>query len=195
MPSVTSLSQYTFSNLGPLTTTWTAPSSCATQKDIYLAPSSRPDQAWVASTCGYSPRGSCYPGGSSSQYDEIFTINQNMWVGGVVPYYSPGLYCPDQYTTAGIAVKDGDGKLVSSSGLFAPTVSGTSTITTGPQTYTTTWNRYQFNSTSAVTSTVTNTHAPTYNPYWNVFMEALGPSETAVACCPRYSIHPNPSKN
>jgi hypothetical protein len=184
--SATSLSHYTFTNVGPLTTTWTAPQSCVTQADVYLAATEIPDEPYLGSKCDSSPLGNCYVGGAT-QIDEIYSINRDSWDGYVAPYYSPGLSCPDKYTTAGIAIKDGDGKLVSSSGFFAPTTYGTMTIGPGPEPYTSTQTRYQGRNTTRVsTETVTTTWAPYTNPQWNVFMEALAPSETAVVCCPRY---------
>lgn len=114
-----------------------------------------------------------------------------MWNGGVLPYYSPGLHCPDQYTTAGIAVKDGSGSVVTSSGLFAPTAEGSETIGPGPQTHTVTQKViFGDTSTSYATTAYTTTFVPGYNPDWNVFMQALAPSETAVVCCPRYDSLP-----
>lgn len=189
MPSVTSLSQFTFTNVGPLTTTWTAPQSCVTQSDVYLAITGYPDLPYMSSKCDSSPLGNCYPGGAT-QIDEIASMNEDRWFGGVVAYYSPGLFCPDQYTTAGVAIKDGDGRLVSSSGLFAPTTYGPVNIGPGVQTYTETdyWLRSgeSFTSSIATTLTTTITFSPAYNPLWNIFMDALAPSETAVVCCPRY---------
>jgi hypothetical protein len=187
MPSATPISQYTFTNVGPLTTTWTAPQPCATPTSVYLSPADIQDGNFIRSACGVSHYGSCYPGGAS-QIDEIISNDQYLFDGGSVPYYSPGLYCPDKYTVAGIAVKDGNGKLVSSSGLFAPTTSGTFTIGPGPETWTltTTWHR-PTNSSGVSTATITTNFAPDYNPVWNVLMEALSPSETALVCCPRYN--------
>jgi hypothetical protein len=186
MPSVSSLSQFTIINLGPLTTTWTAPQSCATQTTVYLAASATPDVAVIAATCGASPDENCYPG-ATTQIDEIYTMIENLDI-GAIPYFSPGSICPDKYTTAGIAVKDGSGKLVSSSGLFAPTTSGTRTIGPGLMTYTTTATEYlAHNTTSVSVTTGTTTFVPLYNPAWNVMMEALAASETAVVCCPRYN--------
>ncbi|KAH8646094.1 hypothetical protein BX600DRAFT_477139 [Xylariales sp. PMI_506] len=189
MPSVTSLSEWTFTNVGPLTTTWTAPQSCVTQPAVYLAPKAFPDEALYGSVCqDTSTFGACYPGGAT-QIDAIASADENVLIGGHIPYYSPGLYCPDKYSTVGIAIKDGNGTLISSSGLYAPTTEGTMTIGPGPQTYTeteTAWSVQNFTSThtTVFTTTATSTFAPDSNPYWNVFMEALAPSETAVVCCP-----------
>ncbi|KAH8671520.1 hypothetical protein BX600DRAFT_510188 [Xylariales sp. PMI_506] len=183
MPSVTSLSQLTLINVGPLTTTWTAPASCATSTDVYLAPTDYFDEPYIASSCGYSSYGNCYPGGAT-QVDTIFSSAYNQFDAGVVAYYSPGLYCPDSYTTAGIAIKDGSGKIISSSGIFAPTTIGWNTIGPGPETVTVTDAYYGYSTTSKSTEVATVTFTPGYNPDWNIFMEALAPSETAVVCCP-----------
>lgn len=199
MPSLTSLSLYTLTNLGPLTTTWTAPATCITPAAVYLAPTDIPDQAYISSECAALHDGACYPG-VITHINEIYTTEENGLVGGVIPYYSPGLYCPYRYATAGIAVKDGDGKLVNSSGLFARTTYGEVTIGSGVETYTSTMTGYvrvtttteslvdSYTSTWVSIVAVPTTIAPSFNPNWNVFMEALGPSETAVVCCPRYNL-------
>jgi hypothetical protein len=202
MPSTTSLSQFILANLGPLTTTWTAPASCATQtNEVYLASTLFPAEGYYSSTCDTQLLGDCFPAGA--QLDALWNASENAVVGGPLPYYSPGLFCPDTWTTAGIAVKDGNGKLVSSSGLFAPTLYGFITIGPDPTiTYaetessrtTTDTATYVKGPSSTVTSTYfpttivetfTTTFAPQSNPGWNVFMEAMAPSETAVVCCPR----------
>lgn len=70
------------SNAGPLTTTFTAPSSCATATGLY--------QIWPASGTYYYEQGpllsntNCYPGGYDASPSQ---------------YYSPGL-CPSGYTPA-----------------------------------------------------------------------------------------------
>jgi hypothetical protein len=191
MPSITSLSLYSLTNLGPLTTTWTAPQSCATHAVVDLALTDQPYQAVAVSACAYPPTPGCYPGGQADKIQQIYTEELNMLNGGVIPYYSPGLYCPDQYTTVGIAVKDGSGNVITSSGLFAPTALGSSTIGPGPQTPTVTeMDFFGTTSTSLTTTAYTTTFTPDYNPDWNIFMQALDPSETAVVCCPRYDSPP-----
>lgn len=70
------------SNAGPLTTTFTAPSSCATAAGLY--------QIWPANDSYYYEQGplisstDCYPSGYSASPEQ---------------YYSPGL-CPSGYTPA-----------------------------------------------------------------------------------------------
>lgn len=211
MPSITSISHFTLTNLGPLTTTWTAPQSCATKTNIvYLAQTLAPANAWYSPDCLIHPPGDCYPGGAS-QIDDIYKAFESVIVAGPIPYYSPGLHCPDTWTTAGIAVKDGNGTLVSSSGLFAPTAIHGISIKPGPSiTYTDTYVPPQQTVTttrtvnSSLTQVITTTHspsieletitttfAPSSNPAWNIFMEAMAPSETAVVCCPRYELTPS----
>jgi hypothetical protein len=208
MPFSTAISQYTLTNLGPLTTTWTAPQSCATNTRVQLARTLLPEIGVFSPDCDLHPPGDCYPGGAS-QINDMYKVFETVIFGGPVPYYSPGLFCPDTWTTAGIAVKNGAGKLVSSSGLFRPTEVNGITIGSGPNiTYTETYVAGQTGTTtitrtlnSSITQTTTKTYTPTThfetittpfvpptNPAWNVLMEAMDPSETAVVCCPRYEL-------
>ena len=70
MPT-SSFSSFSLSNLGPLTTTFTAPSSCATQSNVMLAYTELPFAPYWASSCPnmYGTSGDCHPSGTV--YDEI----------------------------------------------------------------------------------------------------------------------------
>lgn len=117
MPSVTSVSSYELVNIGPLTTTFTAPKACATAKDVYLGTPSDPEGAvYYRSECDMgriAKRSSCYPSGPSAD------AARNPLDASIIAYYSPGLFCPESWTTVGVAVKDGKGS-ISASGFFAP---------------------------------------------------------------------------
>lgn len=78
------------SNAGPLTTTFTAPASCATATGLYQIWSSGSEGASATYHYEQGPLASlssCFPSG----YDASAT--------GAEPYYSPGL-CPSGYTAA-----------------------------------------------------------------------------------------------
>lgn len=127
MPIVAVGDDPVFGNLGPLTTTFTAPSSCATitpQPVIYQAKNTKypfdptdvdaikvyPDQMRVASVrCGEDPRDQCLP--SAEGWQKSHTYGQTL----AYNYYSPGVHCPAGYTTAGVKAAS------SASGIFTQT--------------------------------------------------------------------------
>lgn len=131
MPTTSVIDDFVFGNLGPLTTTFTAPASCATippQPVIYQAKNTKypfpskeaaattvyPDQWRLGSVrCGEDPRDECIP--SAQGYQKSHVNGQTL----AYNYYSPGVYCPSGYTTAG--VKAG----TSASGIFTQTGSFT----------------------------------------------------------------------
>ncbi|KAF5519212.1 hypothetical protein CGCA056_v009453 [Colletotrichum aenigma] len=160
MPSATStqLSQYVFSNVGPMSTVWTPPASCATPSpQLYIAYNDS-DLVWPqwAQKCETRNYGDCYPSGKAidTAWSSAFSAS-NLANAGTIYYFSPASACPQGYTTAGVAAKNG-ARDVSSSGAFVPPV------VTDP------WYRDMLSS----------------NPPNNVLMEALGDGETAVVCCP-----------
>ncbi|CAH0043531.1 unnamed protein product [Clonostachys solani] len=86
-------------NLGPLTTTFTAPSPCATESGFRFfqyvdASNSSLKRAMGASSCGIRTVGSCMPSGDG--IDRIRNTMTKQWW-----YYSPGVACPLGWTTAG----------------------------------------------------------------------------------------------
>ncbi|KAJ5012675.1 hypothetical protein K4K57_003928 [Colletotrichum sp. SAR 10_99] len=163
MPSATStqLSQYVFSNAGPMTTVWTPPASCATPSpQLYIAynDSGTLLPQW-AHKCEFRELGDCYPSGKaidSAWYSASSASAKDIANAGTVYYFSPASACPQGYTTAGVAAKNGAGD-VSSSGAFVPPV---------------------------VTDPAFDNSYLSWNPPNNVLMEALEDGETAVVCCP-----------
>ncbi|RTE83933.1 hypothetical protein BHE90_001520 [Fusarium euwallaceae] len=93
---------YTITNLGPLTTTYTAPAECATateniqfiQADLPWVPA-----AWGYPSCVPGDYGKCIPSGDA--YDKLAKEHYYTWQQEFFPYYSPGLVCPKGWTTAG----------------------------------------------------------------------------------------------
>nr|RBQ90143.1 hypothetical protein FVER53263_20626 [Fusarium verticillioides] len=161
MPTATYISQASITNFGPLTTTYTAPTSCATATDHLYFPyrdvSEQPEYLWAWPTCTMQLYGKCIPSGD--KYDHLITATYAKTLDiGFYHYYSPGLYCPANWTTVGKYVK-GTG--------------GTAQIT------------------GALTKTESEPVPERWEPgrpfptdptsVWN---QVLEPSETLVVCCP-----------
>ncbi|KAJ0161825.1 hypothetical protein CTA2_5532 [Colletotrichum tanaceti] len=159
MPTVTTLSQYTISNIGPLTTVFTVPPACATKsKELVLGlkfpdGDQKPEPQWFQS-CEFGSLGECFPSGKAMD-DAWASVEAEGGITdfGQMAYFSPASQCPEGQVTVGVAAKNDAGQ-ISSSGVFVPPV------TEYPGVY-----------------------LP-FNPPLNVFMEALDNGETAVVCCP-----------
>ncbi|TDZ14281.1 hypothetical protein Cob_v012820 [Colletotrichum orbiculare MAFF 240422] len=112
------LSQIVFSNIGPLTTVFTAPSACATPTAPvrlgYKADDSG-DETWGSfrwsNNCDDIPLGDCHASGSllDAQFSDYLTKGGITGMGNL-GYFSPASQCPDGHTTAGVASKGADGK-------------------------------------------------------------------------------------
>ncbi|RFN54732.1 hypothetical protein FIE12Z_966 [Fusarium flagelliforme] len=118
MPTATEFFGYSAHNLGPLTTTFTAPSSCATGTDhIVFVNASDPVHIGGIPTCGTTKFGDCLPSGSAR--DDVFHQTTE-WVQGQYVYYSPGIACPSGWRTVGALKHDGD-ESSASGALASPT--------------------------------------------------------------------------
>lgn len=117
MPTVSTLSELTFSNLGPLTTTFTAPSSCSTIAGFTAVAYKRAvtDFLYDTSCVVNYDDWDCYPEGSAPS--PTVTI-VNPAEAFQYSYFSPGIYCPSGWKTVGVASRDGD-QAVTSAGAFA----------------------------------------------------------------------------
>ncbi|EXF82286.1 hypothetical protein CFIO01_08173 [Colletotrichum fioriniae PJ7] len=162
MPTPT-LSGATLVNLGPLTTVWTAPASCATSVPTpALARKNIPGVAYWQETCQVDrdPFDDCIPSGDAmnSEYHSRRTSTQQFFF-----HFSPGSQCPSGWVTAGYGVRDATSSH-SLSGVFAdPTL----TI-------------------DAVTTTVVASEVnPTFEPAANLFIEAF----TATTGCKLYNVN------
>ncbi|CVL12426.1 uncharacterized protein FPRN_03632 [Fusarium proliferatum] len=126
MPTATYISQARITNFGPLTTTYTAPASCATETNhLYFAyhgdDSNKPEYLWGYPTCTMQLYGECIPSGD--RYDHLITATYAKTFDlGFYHYYSPGLYCPTNWTTAGKYIK-GTGGTAQVSGALTKTES------------------------------------------------------------------------
>ncbi|KAH8674167.1 hypothetical protein BX600DRAFT_457143 [Xylariales sp. PMI_506] len=154
MPTATAVFGATLVNLGPLTTTFTLPTSCDSKTDARLvADATNINNVYGLLSCASHPiDGGCYPSG-----DKLASV-WTQWVErppsqGNVFYFSPGVVCPEGWTTAGSAVNDGT--TTSLAGVF----------TEEPYTDITGIDAYGL-------------------PAKSMYLEALDPSETLVFCCP-----------
>ncbi|KAJ3546376.1 hypothetical protein NM208_g2023 [Fusarium decemcellulare] len=156
MPTATTFFGRTITNLGPLTTTYTAPTSCATAtNNIYFGPSLFPSVEWFRPTCVPGNYSDCIPSGGavdklSREY--INTVDQRY-----IPYFSPGLACPDGWTTVG-AINMAQGS-EGSSGIFT---------------------EHPYN----IKNTPENDHVLRWMMLSQFWLELLEDSETLAYCCP-----------
>ncbi|KAM0335083.1 hypothetical protein ACHAQA_000117 [Verticillium albo-atrum] len=164
MPSLTSLSQYSLINVGPLTTTWTAPASCTAGPSVkYIAPVSPSDFGLWGSNCSTDLNNfvNCIP-----QAEEI----KSLWeikdasppvAPNPLVYHSPGTICPSGWTTVGVATKSSNGD-IDASGHFTQAKAA-----------------FQGTGTRIAVGQAIQT-----NPRANILLEALTPGESIVLCCP-----------
>lgn len=107
MPLTTEYFGCTITNLGPLTTTYTAPTECATAtENIHFVNAKTPfvPAAWGYPSCVPGDYGKCIPSGDA--YDKLAKEHASTLQQDFLPYYSPGLVCPKGWTTAGEYAKD-----------------------------------------------------------------------------------------
>ncbi|KAM5381698.1 hypothetical protein ACJZ2D_002918 [Fusarium nematophilum] len=155
MPSITEFFGYAVTNFGPLTTTYTAPSSCATDTShLNYANASQIAMEFGRPTCDVKPIGECLPSGSA--YDAMISEFWESPHQGFFPYYSPGLVCPSGWSTVGVWARTAsDGE--EASGVFTDEAWGDAVPTEVREQYL----------------------EPT--EFW---MNILEPSETVAFCCP-----------
>ncbi|EGY22441.1 uncharacterized protein VDAG_03879 [Verticillium dahliae VdLs.17] len=159
MPTTTWASDFDLVNLGPLTTTFTAPPECTLPvQGVGLGPDAyEPDYILWNQQCDIVSAGNCLPSGSTMDDDYNSRTGQPNR-GYQLYYYSPAAACPADWKTVGLVSRANDGSL-SYSGVFDPS------WVTRPEA-------------SVTTKTV-------FNPLVHRWANALGPQETGIACCPR----------
>ena len=120
MPSASTFAHVALNNLGPLTTTYTAPASCATgTARVNIAFLTTPHALFEYSPdCTGQPVGDCVPSGAA--IDSLASAALTTPAANAVFYYSPGLVCPSNWATMGAVAKAADGKF-STSGAFSAT--------------------------------------------------------------------------
>ncbi|KAF3352538.1 GPI-anchor transamidase [Verticillium dahliae VDG1] len=158
MPTTTWASDFDLVNLGPLTTTFTAPPECTLPvQGVGLGPDAyEPDYILWNQQCDIVTAGNCLPSGSTMDDDYNSRTGQPNR-GYQLYYYSPAAACPADWKTVGLVSRANDGSL-SYSGVFDPS------WVTRPEA-------------SVTTKTV-------FNPLVHRWANALGPQETGIACCP-----------
>ncbi|KAH6680072.1 hypothetical protein F5X68DRAFT_263732 [Plectosphaerella plurivora] len=162
MPTATVIDEFWLVNLGPLTTTFTAPSSCVTAS---------------ASRFGIGLADAPFYG---SQLSEECGLGRYMYTGSdtaclpyPLPYHSPGNACPSGWTTAATMTVDADGEKTVSFD-YDPAI--TSAFL----------EQQENRNPDADADFVMRVMPPV-----SIFVEALGLGETGIACCPSgYSAEP-----
>ncbi|RKK79513.1 hypothetical protein BFJ69_g4941 [Fusarium oxysporum] len=156
MPTATEYFGIGLTNNGPLTTTYTPPASCTTvtTDQIFFANPDSISEGYGAPACETASMGKCLPSGSN--YDKQVAYLNEYGGQGAIDYYSPGIACPKGWTTAGTLAHGNETGSVEKSGVF------TQTRSTLP----------------GVSVTDPNM------PLEQIWLNALGPSETLAYCCP-----------
>ena len=159
MPTATTISQYTLTNWGPLTTAFTADAACATQPANTVVALREALGVGYNVECGVPTVGaSCHPSGS--KIDAYASLASNKIDRFIMGYFSPGLVCPFGWETVGLVAKASDGSVASTWGIFERPAASSSTSTSGGSRI-------------------------LHNPAVNAFTAAIDPGETGIACCPR----------
>ena len=129
MPTATTISQYSLTNWGPLTTTFPA-DPCETGAITWYVLKTAPGFG-LTSACNVPVvNPSCYP--SASQLNSVESSVWNTVGRFVMGYFSPGLVCPSGWKTVGIAARGSDGS-ISADGIFvSPTPAPSSGAQQGP---------------------------------------------------------------
>lgn len=166
MPSISTISELTYSNWGPLTTTFTpAPSCTAKPQNVILGIASEPGIEFASVSCQSPDLAGCLPTGSHTTTPApTSTRGLNPIDVYQASYFSPGIHCPAGWDTVGVASRKGNAS-VASDGAFRFSTSLPKTI----------WD------------------ATNIGPA-NGLMQILDPSETAVLCCHSY-VHPSDSRS
>ncbi|KAI8717318.1 hypothetical protein NCS52_00807100 [Fusarium sp. LHS14.1] len=118
MPSLTEYFGHTITNFGPLTTTFTAPSSCATETTdrVFFANATNLAMQWGFPKCKGGYVGDCFPSGSA--YDDYVTTYWERPIQQWYPYFSPGLVCPQGWSTVGTFALAGNTSSANADGVF-----------------------------------------------------------------------------
>lgn len=147
----------TFANYGPVTTTYTPPTSCSATDKYRLGTVTQGvalyDFGQVA--CPSTSDWDCVPSGTASASITALVNGDGQRYVASGGYYSPGLYCPSGWATVGVMARDASSSL-SSSGVLSQSDTGTAM---GDPT--------------------------AFDPATHL-AGVLRPSETVALCCPRW---------
>lgn len=156
-------------NLGPLTTTWTAPTSCASAPisvQLAYATNYKDGVAMWWDNCDVRTDiyDECMPSAPpanqewASRQAELNPQRLDFQL-----YHSPGIACPADWFTAGLAIKEGPSSYTVNGSFADPT----------------------FTRTFPTRTTTMSRITPGFRPSNEIFLSAMEVSETAVICCPR----------
>ncbi|KAJ0423166.1 hypothetical protein BJY00DRAFT_58884 [Aspergillus carlsbadensis] len=162
MPTGSSLFEYSITNWGPLPTDFTLPASCLSSTNWALAWTVQPS-APLYFDCNQNTEALCAPTPTDSgALETALAINEIPGDGLIGPYYSPGVACPADWTTVGVAVRGES--TVSRSGIVAtPTADEEDEDEDGG---------------------TGDGALPTFYNNHDVLIDLLDVGETAVWCCP-----------
>ncbi|KAK0388858.1 hypothetical protein NLU13_5101 [Sarocladium strictum] len=175
MPTASTAGVLSLNNVGNLTTTFTAPSSCTTAPGFIASGIGNPQLeghlVYTVGLCGDEPDfpKDCLPNGE--EVSKIWESLDTAEFATVLNYYSPGLHCPDAWATVGVYApghhsNDSTTTATAELGIFSPTA---------------------FNNGRPGDST----SFPYADFIANMFTSALASTETAVVCCPSgFSVDP-----
>ncbi|KAK1851694.1 hypothetical protein CCHR01_05688 [Colletotrichum chrysophilum] len=154
-------------NAGDVTTTWTAPPSCATKPvTVQLGNGVDVGRGGWQENCTLEdpgPYDECVPDVGIALLNLLLNAT-NISTRSLVFYHSPGLVCPSAWTPAGTAIRY-DATSYDLSGVFAdPTLTITKTA-------------------SSIETQTLSQITPYMNPVPNMVMSALEPGETGIWCC------------
>ncbi|RDW63067.1 uncharacterized protein DSM5745_10178 [Aspergillus mulundensis] len=180
---------YTFSNLGPVTTTFTPPPACTASNQLALGSLDTRTGIYVylSSQCTATVDfEDCTPTTTS----EPTTTGEPVYGGGTDwieydgygVYYSPGLYCPKGWKTIGMAARDAS-SVLTSSGFLVPTTTSTSTSTSTRTATPTPYSDYDYD--YDYDEDYDYDSYTTQDPA-SVLMSALEPKQTMALCCPEH---------
>ncbi|KAJ4110269.1 hypothetical protein NW768_012029 [Fusarium equiseti] len=119
MPTATEFFGITAHNLGPLTTTFTAPSSCATSindNQVVFVNATSPYSIQGNARCGLATFSDCFPSGD--ELDSFISQTSSTFFQTTSVYFSPGVACPAGWKTAG-ALAHGESGKMSASGVLS----------------------------------------------------------------------------
>jgi hypothetical protein len=158
MPTATSLSGFGLVNVGPLTTTFSAPASCsAAGYRTVIAPATVPGDLLYGADCLWNPAPECNPQPDALRSLISSANSGNPTAGQFIAYNSPGLVCPAGFATVGSAERASPTSITFSGGFNSPVFpNGTS-----------------------------DENDRFFEPGLEIFLAAMDPGETAVMCCPR----------
>ncbi|KAH7182300.1 uncharacterized protein B0J16DRAFT_343491 [Fusarium flagelliforme] len=115
MPTATEFFGITAHNLGPLTTTFTAPSFCAisiNDNDIVFVNATSPYSLQGQAQCGWATFTDCFPSGD--ELDSFVSETSSAFFKTTLIYFSPGVACPTGWKTVGALAHAESGKMSAS---------------------------------------------------------------------------------